>query len=342
MAYNGADADQLRSAAKQFDSVAGALEGVAKVVSSSINGPWWGTDADRFRSQWTGVSHPNVKAAVSALREGANSLRHNAQEQERVSNTAGASVGGAAPVGTAQLFAHIDNYNKEGDGVRIEKVLGADGKTRLIVYFQGMSTTENRTLERNVPLLDGKVDPAVIARIREALDGSPDGTKTDIMLVGFSQGGIDAQNVAAEANGLGFHVTNLVTYGSPVITAGLDGVQTVHLHGNTSEGVPDLVPGAGSVVHSVNTVVPGLSMFTGIAGLANQAPSPWNSVFASNSDVPLSKLLDKGYDHTLLYPDVAQDFDKSTDPRFTDVKASMQKYQGTIVDVSPPKDPPRT
>ncbi|QEN11964.1 hypothetical protein ACRDU6_04110 [Mycolicibacterium sp. ELW1] len=338
MAYNGADIDHLRSAATQFDSVASALEGVVKAVNSSVTGPWWGSDADRFRSQWSGVSQPNVKAAVSALREGALNLRRNAQEQEQVSNTAGARLGVAAPVGTAQLFAHIDNYNKEGDGVRIEKVVGADGKTRLIVYFQGMNTTENRTLERNVPLLDGKVDPTVIARIREVLKDSPDGAKTDIMLVGFSQGGIDAQNVAAQANGLGFHVTNLVTYGSPVITPDLNGVQTVHLHGETSEGFADWVPAAGSTVHSANTVVPGVSLFTGIAGLANQSPLPWNSVFESKSDVPIGKLFETGYDHTLLYPDVANDFDKSSDSRFTDVKASMQKFQGTIVDVSPSQD----
>jgi hypothetical protein len=335
MAYNGADVEHLRSAATQFDSVASALEGVAKAVNSSITGPWWGIDADRFRSHWTGVAQPNVKAAVSALRDGAANLRRNAQEQEQVSSTAGARLGAAAPVGTAQLFAHINNYNKVGDGVRIEKVLGADGKTRLIVYFQGMNTTDNRTLERNVPLLDGKADPAVIARIREALKGSPDGAKTEIMLVGFSQGGIDAQNVASHANGLGFHVTNLVTYGSPIITPDLNGVQTVHLHGDTSEGVPDLVPGSGSIVHSVNTEVPGVSLFTAIAGLANQFPSNDNSVFESRSDVPFRELRDTNYNHTLLYDDVAKDFDKSSDPRFADVKASMKKFQGTVVDVSP-------
>ncbi|GAY17820.1 WXG100 family type VII secretion target [Mycobacterium sp. shizuoka-1] len=336
MAYNGADVDQLRTAAKQFDSVAGALEGVAKAVSSSINGPWWGTDADRFRSQWTGTSQPNVRAAVSALRDGAVSLRRNADEQEKVSNT-GDRPRAAAPVGTAQLFAHIDNYNKDGDGVRIERVIGPDGKTRLIVYFQGMNTTDNRTLERNVPLLDGKVDPTVVARIREALKFSPDGANTDVMLVGFSQGGIDAQNVATQADGLGFHVTNLVTYGSPIISGNLDGVETVHLHGNTSEGIPDMVPGAGAIVNSINTVVPGANVFTMIAGVANQNPLPWNSVFQSDSDVPMEKLLEKGYDHTLLYDDVAKDFDNSSDPRFTDVKASMKKFQGTIVDVSPSK-----
>lgn len=341
MAYNGADVDQLRSAATQFESVASALEGVAKAVNSSISAPWWGSDADRFQSQWTGVSQPNVKAAVSALRDGAANLRRNAQEQDQVSSTAGSAAGPgvcmAAPVGAAELFARIDNDNKKGDGVRIERVLGADGNSRLIVYFEGMNTTDNRTLDRNVPLLDGKVDPDVVARIREALKGSPEGAKTDIMLVGFSQGGIDAQNIATKAGDLGFQVTNLVTYGSPIITPDLAGVQTVHLHGQTAEGLDDPVPAFGTVVRSANNDLPGVSLFTAVAGLVKQEALPGNSVFESRSDVSTFDLYSTGINHTLLYPDVAQDFDNSTDPRFADVKASMTKFQGTVVDVSPSK-----
>lgn len=60
------------------------------------------------------------------------------------------------------------------------------------------------------------------------------------MLVGLSQGGMDAQNIANSGK---FNVTNLVTYGSPVNLADDPKINTVHIR---AEGNP--VPAAGEAV----------------------------------------------------------------------------------------------
>lgn len=38
-----------------------------------------------------------------------------------------------------------------------------------------------------------------------------------IMLTGFSQGGMDAQNLADELDGLGYNVKGVVAFGSPIV-----------------------------------------------------------------------------------------------------------------------------
>jgi hypothetical protein len=337
MAYEGADIEKLRVAAGQMDSVANALESSAKNVHSTVTNAaaWWGSDADKFRSQWTSVSRPNIDAAVAALRLGASSLRRNAAEQEQVSSRAGgagpvptaSTQSTPAPVGTAHLLQHIDNSNKQGDGVHIEKVVGPDGRTRLIAYFQGQDSTSNRSGipgdVRDAKLLTGGVDKQALQDIRNALSSCPDGGNTDIMLVGLSQGGMDAQNIAAQAKSLNLHVTNVVTYGSPITVPDAPGVQTVHL-----QATQDVIPYAGEIVQGAILGAiggPGLAVDAGLLNMARDQLQP--SIYHDLSTAPPS------IDHSAYYPSVAQDFDNSNDARFAGVKESMKKFQGDIVDV---------
>jgi dienelactone hydrolase len=301
MVYNGADVEQLRSTATHFERLANNLDATSKSLHSLINAAnhWLGPDADRFRAAWSDGSARTMTTAAAALRQGAVDLRRNADDQVSVSSTRD-----AAPGSTAQLLAHIKNNVRDDDGVRIEKVVGSDGQTRLIVYLKGQDSTDNRTFARNFPLLAGGVDSEVTAKIDAAIKDSPDGKNTDIMLVGLSQGGMDAQNIAASGR---YHVTTLVTYGSPLIQSDIPGVAVLHLQASG-----DAVPIAGEILRTQ----------------AHLPSASTDYLFEAGSGVPEWTLLQ---DHSTGYPTVAQSFDNSTDPHWAAVKASMEKYQGVIV-----------
>lgn len=334
MAVQGADVAQLRTTATQFDKGANALEFSAKALHSLIGGgtQWRGPDADRFRNEWTGMSSRAIASAVASLRQAADELRRNAEQQEQAS-TAGTGGGVSAPNGARQLLDHIENDQGKSlgddDGLRIEKVVGPDGETRLVVYFKGQDSVEGRNFGRSAGLASGAigVDEDLIRKIDEALKNCPDGKNTDVMLVGLSQGGMDAQNIAASGK---YNVTNLVTYGSPIIQADDPNIRTVHMH---AEGDP--VPagnfgrGLGAAFENVaqGKYVPGI----GLGSFLVDAVSPPSSDFVYESDPGLGFGMQA---HDQGYPDVAQAFDDSSDPRFTDVKESMKKFNGVVIDTT--------
>lgn len=305
------------------------MEASSKALHSLIGGgtQWRGPDAERFRSEWSNVSVRAITAAVESLRRAADELRRNADQQDQASavQTASAAAGGvsagdrtdAGPTGTAQLFEHIKNAEHDSDGVRIERVVGPDGESRLIVYLKGTDSSDNRDLNRNDPVLRGWVDPAITAKIDEALKGCPDGRRTDIMLVGYSQGGLDAQNLAGSGK---YHVTNLVTFGTPIIQPENHGIETVHLHASY-----DPIPLAGAIGKGSNDLPPVLNMFSVASNALAQVPNGSNHVFEHDTGLRWDKVHGEGY------PKVAEAFDNSTDPRFADVKKSMEKFQGTLV-----------
>jgi hypothetical protein len=306
MAYYGADTGQLRALAAQFTKGAALLESHAMTLHSMIGSStsWRGPDAERFRSQWTGRDFKAMSTAIDMLRSSAQDLKRNADEQEGVSGRAGGAHSGdnAAPANTAELMTHVENSVHDDDGVRIERVVGPDGETRLIVYFKGTGASDNRDFWRNGDLLLGTQDAdAIRSKIDAALSQTPAGKDTEVMLVGFSQGGLDAQRVVASGD---YNVTNVVTYGSPVIMDDRPGVQTVHMHAS-GDNIPVL----------------GAAVYGGLFPL-EQSPNSDNHIFESDPHQPHSEG---------AYTTVGADFDRSTDPRFADVKESMKKFQGVIV-----------
>jgi len=316
MALQGADVAQLRTTATQFAQGASALETAAKALHALIsNGTQWrGPDADRFRSEWTGVSTRTISAAVETLRRASDELRRNADQQDQASEArAGESNGSfptempqetltaplqdsSTPSGTGELFANIpEGTDTDGvnDGMRVQKVIGPDGETRFIVYFGGTDDAINRPVGRN-GIITGIADPVLIERIKEATKGYPN---ADIMLVGFSQGGMDAQNIAA--SGALDNVTNVATYGSPITQSDSDNYDSVHLRAK-GDGVPGWSTTSSDHVFEATAVDP----------------------------TPTSDL--HGDDNT--YTSVGQQFDNSTDGRWDDAQKSMAKfYRGTVL-----------
>ncbi|NDJ90928.1 WXG100 family type VII secretion target [Mycolicibacter kumamotonensis] len=318
----GADVEQLRSLAKQFTQGADRLEqassGLGRVIGAAAY--WRGNDADQFRTRWRSQSTPSITAAVKTLRTAAEALAHNADEQDQASAAGGGGTVPQAskssksdkPLGTKDLFKRIHNeiYNDPDaqDGVRIVKVTSDDGTTRLIVYFKGMNTnhTDGRGFWRSLGTAIGfnAVDKKVTNRIDAILKNLPDGEKTEIMLVGYSEGGMDAQNLAAAHK---YNVTTLVTYAAPLIKPDDPKIQTVHLE---AEG--DKIPGAGGAVAAIAD------------GQAIHSPNIFKAdVSADEKHSPGS------------YQDVATEFDKSTDPKFSSVKASIARFDGDAEIIKP-------
>jgi uncharacterized protein YukE len=244
MALIGADVDQLRALAQRIDNSVDALNTAVKTLSSLTSdvSRWRGTDADRFRSEWSEVAVPGVSRTVDALRGAADMIRRNADEQDHASADGARSSLGAtqqlqvrhesAPQGLSGLWDEVSHVSKDDNsaGYRIQTVVGADGQERYIVYIGGTDAAEGQSKLSNISAANGIPDDKQLAALRRLI---PDGA--EVMLVGYSQGGMDAQNIAAQIDN-GFQVTQLVTYGSPV-RPDLD-VPAVHLQAN-GDGVPN-------------------------------------------------------------------------------------------------------
>lgn len=141
----------------------------------------------------------------------------------------GVEVGGAysAPTSMADLYTHLRDVtaDMQGDGMYVELVETADGP-RYIVYLGGTSSAwfrGNQPILANPGVYFGDAKPQHLARLDKLTNDNPD---VPIMLVGYSQGGMDAQRIAATGD---YNVTAVVTYGSPLITDATGAYQVIHL-----------------------------------------------------------------------------------------------------------------
>ncbi len=225
MPVRGADIDDLRALATRLAQAADRLQHSSRGLSSAIaNTPIWrGNDADRFRSEWHGSSILVLNAAVDTLRSAADTLRRNADQQEQASassggdtrSSAGTGAGSQgndfskAPNATNDLWTNLKSYEhiKDSSGYHVQKIED-NGKVRYIVYITGTEAADGQTLGSNIPAALGLLDQKQIDRLKKLIQ--PPGS--EVMLVGHSQGGMDAQNIA-HAHVL--NVKQVVTFGSP-------------------------------------------------------------------------------------------------------------------------------
>ncbi|WP_432512951.1 hypothetical protein [Kineococcus sp. SYSU DK001] len=151
---------------------------------------------------------------------------------------AAGSVGGRlAPAGTPPP-----------GGIRLERVTQADGRVGWVVEIPGTqdwtplpaSTTTPMDLTTNLRAVAGQptaTGAAVVAALRQAGVGAGE----PVLLAGHSQGGLTAASLAADpAVRAEFHVTHLLTAGSPVDGIAVpEGVRTVSFE-HTGDVVPAL------------------------------------------------------------------------------------------------------
>lgn len=101
------------------------------------------------------------------------------------------------------------------DGFHIDKVRSAhDGEERLTVYIGGTTFGLNQPVFQNSVGWTGQAQYWQVEQIKRAQGDDPD---IEILIFGYSQGGMDAQNLAAHAAEKGLNVAMVLTFGSPVI-----------------------------------------------------------------------------------------------------------------------------
>lgn len=227
-----------------------------------------------------------------------------------------------SPAGAAELFSHIRNDDHHGDGFRVERVIGDDGQTRLIVYFKGQDTTPGRGLGlgRSIGVSTGLigVDAAAVDAIDRALADCPKGQASEVMLVGLSQGGMDAQNIAASHR---YRVDTLVTFGSPIVRLDDPAIATVHIRAGG-----DPVPIAGEAGRAVSTaalggLLPPVGLLRSTISAIRIALLP--TIFAYDPHDGTGMHV-----HENDYPAAARAFDRSDGPEFAGVRAHIATFHG--------------
>lgn len=111
------------------------------------------------------------------------------------------------------------------DGFHIDKIRSAyDGVERLVVYIGGTTLGLNQAGVLNGPSWLGEPKPWQIYQLGLATQSNPD---MEILMFGYSQGGMDAQNLVARTN---FNIEMVVTFGSPIVQEPPDPYEVWMLH----------------------------------------------------------------------------------------------------------------
>ncbi|WP_077488880.1 WXG100 family type VII secretion target [Sinomonas mesophila] len=87
----GANVEQLRDVAKQFNSKAEEIASIKNnlngLISNNIPENWSGRDAEQFRSNWHAEGLKSLNKLIDELREAAKTMDTNARVQEQTSNS---------------------------------------------------------------------------------------------------------------------------------------------------------------------------------------------------------------------------------------------------------------
>lgn len=193
------------------------------------------------------------------------------------------------------------------DGViSIQALTGVDGDSSYVVQLPGtdefFSESDIRNLGSNLNLIAGD-DTAYGDAIQQAMEAAGVGPEDPVMLVGHSQGGMQAAALAGDPD-FGYNVTNVVTAGSPVATSGIpDDVVVLSLE-NTGDVVPllDGEPNPGSANH-VTVQADVRSGSFGAAGGQNHSLSTYGQIAAAadaSGDPSVAAVLQSMNDHGFL------------------------------------------
>ena len=136
-------------------------------------------------------------------------------------------LSGTAPTGLTSVVDHLREVSRLSDDparsgtIEIQTVTGADRARRHIVYLPGMDDLDPLSSDRDVRdagaavHLQAGLPTAYGAGVLEALHQTGAGPGEQILLVGHSQGGMQAVQLAMDESP--YDITQVVTLGSPTI-----------------------------------------------------------------------------------------------------------------------------
>lgn len=226
---------------------------------------------------------------------------------------------------SASDYASLTSLNDQG--MHIERVNDpANGDVRYVVYFGGTNfsnkmegslddfTGRNKTFfESSTPF----VDPTWFDEIQKFVGSK----ESPIMLVGFSQGGMDAQNIGAALSKSGYNVEDVITLASPVTQPPSTAYTTLNL---TPYG--DLV-GDTIRVYPGNTLIPPL--FSSEKSYWNQAADV-GQVYEAVVGVGTDTIQ---HGELRVYLKLADKFDNSifNQPTWSKVQLDVESFGGQVL-----------
>lgn len=124
------------------------------------------------------------------------------------------------PITLEKLAFWIPDTHDSFQIVKLTSTL--DNKTRMIVYLSGMKPDQTESVAQAFQVWSrGKVPTKVLNKMREAYFADRNNIPVEVMVVGYSKGGIIAQNLADNyLYQAGFNITAVVTFGSPIVASG--------------------------------------------------------------------------------------------------------------------------
>ncbi len=337
----GMDVDAVESAGRALQAHADRIDGIVRALDRTVKalGPVWeGSTATRFIQQ----TWPQYRAQLVTARQHiaglGQSALNNVSEQRGVSSAKGSASGGStdAPrVTTEDRWNTI--LNAGDDGVRIQAIKGADNETRYVIYIGG-----TRGGTGNLNLLDNSAErgqfTGTYADIYRQIAAAGIPLNADVMIYGYSQGGIHAQRIAAESN---LHVTDVVTFGSPFYgnDQEVGGANIVRIHDDA-----DRIPGTGivnTIEHGANEAIDHL--ITGARALLGDSDgavqhevdrlnSGHNLDFTTHA-TGVSTTVFGSHEDPGTYAQGSQQYEAAAaqSGEGREVLASQARYQGTVI-----------
>ena len=335
----GADVEQLRQLAQRMSDAGDRLERDRLTVGNQIRiSAWVGPFAATFKAQWESGHSVRVATVARVLGDNATQLRKNADEQEAASAADGApgsgagrgesgaaSEGQAPPQNTAGMIDTLHGMS-DNDGILVQKIIGDDNIIRYVVYINGSASSADPLLHswaENALAVNGAPGTTDLY-LSMYLRGIIDPPRAEIMVMGYSQGGMHAEILAE--SGL-FNVTDVITLNSPEIS------QINNLHGANVLRLSDVNREPVSNFGALNTFV--RNPLSGgvrdlIARVTGEGEKGIQKDFLGTSDTS-----NDGYAgaHTsqLAHKQVAQQFDQSQNADDRAIRSNMARYQrGTV------------
>ncbi|MDR2380519.1 MAG: hypothetical protein LBE08_04990 [Bifidobacteriaceae bacterium] len=138
--FYGADVEDLRRTAEQFDRAAADLRDAANIVTRGVQAQFWvGPVATRFKLSWRQEHFPSVSQAATLLADSAQRLRSNAAEQENASRS---DSGGGYCAARRPVFGPAGRYGGDQSAAK-DRYLAGDQTLAEIIRRYHPELTDN-------------------------------------------------------------------------------------------------------------------------------------------------------------------------------------------------------
>ncbi|MDV8055954.1 VCBS domain-containing protein [Rhodococcus sp. IEGM 1343] len=208
-----------------------------------------------------------------------------------------------SPATFEALYDRLWSKPGNDDGIHTEIVRNWDGTRRVVVYLGGTSDfwgLDHQTWVSNAPTYVGLLKPHQVEMIDAAIAECGDDC-SEMMLVGYSQGGMDALNLADHYSEL---ATTVITFGSPISQPAQWNDRVVHIR-DTRDPIPALSNAPASWVANWNGQV-----FKG------STRNGWGMGLHGDKKTYLT---------------LGRELDRSTDSKYSHIKYALARFQGDIM-----------